>query len=70
MLLPWAASIADADARLAGRLDPRAIEALFQLVPDAWLPARRREAQAVYLARRLGGSRRFAEVAEEARARA
>ena len=70
VLMPWAGSIAEADARLAGRANGELVESLFEQVPEAWLAPPRRGPQAEYLARRLAGSRRFAEVAEEARARA
>jgi hypothetical protein len=70
VLLPWAGSIADADARLAARLDRAAIEAIVARVPESWLPAARRAVQAEYLVRRLEGPRRFVEEAEDARAAA
>ena len=61
VLLPAAGSIADADARLAARADPRTAAAL---VPEAWadgLP------YAEYLEARLQAPRAFAQEAEDAR---
>jgi hypothetical protein len=62
VLLPAAGSIVDADARLAGRADPRAAAAL---VPDAWADG---APYGEFLARRLEEPRAFAEEAERARA--
>ncbi len=76
VLLPFAGSIADADARLAGRLDPALIERLVDAIPDEWLPpdrvigdaAAQRSAYVRYLARRLEAPRPFVEDADRARA--
>jgi hypothetical protein len=70
VLLPWAGSIAEADARLAPRLDAGVIKAIFDRVPESWLPAPARGVQAEYLVRRLQEPHAFATEAEEARARA
>ena len=72
VLLPFASSLADADARLAPRVTPELIEALVASVPDAWLddPERERAAYAGFLRGRLGAPRGFAEEAEAARGRA
>ena len=74
VLLPFAASIADADRRLAARLDRAILDAIVDAVPDAWLtdtrfegPADERDAYRRYLARRLEA--RSAWVAEADRAR-
>jgi hypothetical protein len=75
VLLPVAGSIADADARLAPRLDRPALERIVARVPDAWLhdqpdppdPAARRAAYVGHLARRLEEPRAWVEEAEEAR---
>jgi hypothetical protein len=74
VLLPFAASIADADLRLAARLDRAILDAIVDAVPDAWLtdtrfegPADERDAYRRYLARRLEA--RSAWVAEADRAR-
>jgi hypothetical protein len=70
VLLPWAASIAEADARLAPLLEADVIAAIFDQVPESWLPTGARAVQAEYLVRRLREPRAFATDAEEARARA
>jgi hypothetical protein len=61
VLLPAAASIAGADARLAARADPASAGAL---VPDEWADG---GAYAEFLARRLRAPREFAEEAERVR---
>ena len=81
VLLPVASSIADADVRLASRLDAAAIEALVATVPDDLLThapegrmppfdtaaeARRRYAE--WLSQRLDAPRAWVEAAETARA--
>ena len=66
VLLPYAGSIAEADARLAPRLDRESIEEVLALVPDGWL-AEPRRAYVEYLCRRLADPRSFAEEAERAR---
>ena len=60
VLLPFAGSIAEADARLAARLDPDTIDAILAAIPDAWLrdprfdgPDDERAAYRRYLAARL-----------------
>lgn len=76
VLLPWAASIAAAGARLAARLGPSAVEPVLAAVPDAWLggepglptPDAHRAAFARHLERRLRASPTFVEEAERARA--
>ncbi len=76
VLLPFASSIVDADTRLAGLLDRRALEALGAAIPDAWLvpedglpdPAAHRAAYVDYLVTRLEAPRAFVEEAERARA--
>jgi len=70
VLLPWAGSIAQADARLAPLLDVEVIAGIFDRVPESWLPSGARAVQAEYLVRRLQEPRAFATEAEEARARA
>jgi hypothetical protein len=69
-LLPFAGSIAEADARLAPRLDDAALQAAVAAVPDAWLgrdPAAERAAYVTHLRERLAAPRAFAAEAEEAR---
>ena len=72
VLLPFASSITDADARLAPRVTPELVTALADAIPDAWLadPERERAAYAGFLRGRLDASRGFAEEAEAARGRA
>jgi hypothetical protein len=76
VLLPFAGSIADADARLAPRLDRAVLEALADAIPDDWLrpedelpdPASHRRAYVDYLLARLAAPRAFVEEADRARA--
>lgn len=73
VLLPLAASIADADARLAPVVDEATVRAVVAQVPDAWLldehsPAAMRDGYVAHLRARLEGPRAFAEEAERARA--
>lgn len=70
VLLPVAGSIAEADQRLAGRVDAAVLERLTGEIPLAWLsaPGAPRPVDYVeYLLGRLAGSRRFVEEAERAR---
>lgn len=75
VLLPFAGSIAQADARLAPLLDRARLEAILSAVPDDWLapeadyptPDRLRAAYVDYLLRRLEAPRPFVEEAERAR---
>jgi hypothetical protein len=69
ILLPVAGSIAEADARLAGRLDRPALERVLAAVPDGWL-SEPREAYVAYLLARLAAPRPFVEEVERARAAA
>ena len=72
VLLPFAGSIAAADARLGGVLDEAAIREVVEAVPDAWLardpviggPSAQRAAYVRYLLRRLEGPRPFVEEAD------
>ncbi len=75
VLMPFAGSIAEADARLAHRLDAGVIDAIVDQVPDAWLtdgrfsgPTAERDQYRRYLADRL--TARPAWIAEADRARA
>ncbi len=76
VLLPFASSIRDADARLAPLVDRATLEALTAAVPDDWLrpeeslpdPAAHRQAYIDYLTTRLEAPRAFVEEAERARA--
>jgi hypothetical protein len=75
VLLPFAGSIVDIDARLAERSDAATLAAIVAAIPDAWLPddrlagdaAAQRIAYQRYLERRLTAPRPFVEEAERAR---
>ncbi|MDX6715565.1 MAG: hypothetical protein QOH30_2123 [Baekduia sp.] len=70
VLLPFAGSILEADARLAPKLDPETVAAIVAAVPDDWLgddPPGARAAYVGYLDERLTAPRAFAAEAEEAR---
>ncbi|HEV7492504.1 HipA family kinase [Baekduia sp.] len=70
VLLPFAGSIAEADERLAPRLDRAVLERIVSAVPDDWLgddAALAREIYVDYFAKRLTAPRAFAVEAEEAR---
>ena len=70
VLLPYAGSIAEADARLAPLLTPALVEAVVSAVPREWLgddEDAARRAYVEYLLRRLETPREFAEEAEAAR---
>lgn len=74
VLLPHAASIADADARLAPLLTTAVIGSIIDAIPDAWLtdpalsgPDAERDAYRRYLATRLDARRAWVGAAEAAR---
>jgi hypothetical protein len=72
VLLPYAGSIAEADARLAPLLTPALVEAVITAVPGEWLAGDEgqdsaRRAYVEYLLRRLDAPRGFAAEAEAAR---
>jgi hypothetical protein len=72
VLLPYAGSIAEADARNAPRIDPVRLEELVAAIPDLWLPDdpvvgdadAQRQAYVRYLLRRLQSPRPFAQEAD------
>jgi hypothetical protein len=69
-LLPFAGSIAEADERLAGRVDAATVEAIAAALPGDWLGEDPEAARAAYvevLGMRLALPRAFAAEAEEAR---
>jgi hypothetical protein len=76
VLLPFAGSIAEADARLAPLVDRSLLERLVAAIPDDWLPPEaglpgpddHRLAYVDYLATRLEARDAFVEEAERARA--
>ena len=73
VLLPYASSIAEADARLAPNLTAALVEAVVGAVPGEWLRERdadedgARRAYVEYLLRRLEAPRGFAEEADAGR---
>jgi hypothetical protein len=78
VLLPFAASITEADDRLSPRVDEDLLTRIVAAVPESWLPrdqviggaSAQRRAYVAYLTRRLAGSRAFAEEAERVRSAA
>ena len=74
VLLPFAGSIAQADARLTPRLELGLLDAIVDAVPDAWLrdprfggPGDERDAYRRYLARRLAARETWVGEAERLR---
>ena len=67
VLLPYASSVAEADARLAPLVDGKLLERVVAEIPAVWLDGEDRGMYVDYLARRLASPRRFAEEAEHAR---
>ena len=67
VLLPYAGSIADADARLAPRVTDELLQSVVDQVPDAFLDGDDRASYVDYFRRRLELPRGFAEEAEAAR---
>ena len=75
VLLPYAGSIAEADARLADRIDEHLVEGLVDALPDGWLPpdpaiggpAEQRRAYVTYFRQRLQAQRPFVEAPDRAR---
>jgi hypothetical protein len=74
LLLPFAASIEEADSRLAPRLDAARIDTVLRLIPEDWLrdarfagPNTERAAYAAYLAGRLASRPTWVAFAERAR---
>ncbi|HZR94535.1 MAG TPA: HipA family kinase [Gaiellaceae bacterium] len=69
VLLPYASSIRDADARLAHRVDEPLLADVVSAVPDDWLDGDDRRTYVDYLTERLHEPREFVEEAEKARGR-
>lgn len=74
VFLPFASSLTDADARLAGRLDAGAFDRILALMPDEWLseptfggPPAERRAYRSYLVARLEAGETWVAFAERAR---
>jgi hypothetical protein len=68
ILLPFAATLKQADAKLAPRLTPQTLEAIVKLVPQEWLGEEKAESYIEYFVKRLEAPRAFAEEAIRARA--
>ncbi|HEX2914036.1 MAG TPA: HipA family kinase [Chloroflexia bacterium] len=76
VLLPFAAALPEADARLKSRLTPEVLENIVNAIPESWLdnepafanPAEQRAAYVTYLLKRLEASSVFVEEAQRARA--
>jgi hypothetical protein len=69
VLLPFASSIAEADAQLAPRVTPAELERITGLVPDEWLEGTSRDLYVEYLAGRVEPPRAFVDEAERSRER-
>jgi hypothetical protein len=67
VLLPAAASILEADARLAPRVTREVLEGVVDAVPADWFGGRDRQSYVNHLEKRLAEPREFAAEAEEAR---
>ena len=67
VLLPFAGSIEEADARLAQRVTPELLEEIAAAIADEWLDGVDRELYVAYLRGRLEAPRLFVEEAERAR---
>jgi hypothetical protein len=67
VLLPYAASLDEADGRLAPLVTGELVERVAAEIPAVWLAGEDRGMYADYLARRVAAPRRFAEEAERAR---
>ncbi|MEA2179998.1 MAG: hypothetical protein QOG77_3295 [Solirubrobacteraceae bacterium] len=68
VLLPFAGSILEADARLAPMLGDERIAEIVGVLPDEWVEGTGREAYAEYLSRRIAEPRLFREEADAVRA--
>jgi hypothetical protein len=69
VLLPYASSLLDADARLAPRVTPALLRELAALVPDVWLDGDDAAVYVDYLSGRLAEPRAWVAEAEAARGR-
>ena len=70
VLLPYAGSISEADARLASRLSGDLLDSIAAAIPEVWLgdhPSAERRAYVDYLSARLEAPRAFVEEADRAR---
>jgi len=69
VLLPYASSVAAADARLAPLVDATLLDEVAATVPDEWLDGDDRRRYVEYLLERLEAPRGFVEEADQARER-
>jgi hypothetical protein len=69
VLLPYAGSIAEADARVAPEVTHELLDGIADAVPEEWLEGRDAGVYVEYLAARIGPPRAFVAAAEEARGR-
>lgn len=69
VLLPFAGSIVEADARLAPRVTPMLLRAVADVIPREWLDDGDVQTYVTYLERRIAEPRAFVQEAEDARAR-
>ncbi len=69
VLLPYASSIVEADARLAPRVTGEQLASIATLVPDVWLDSQGANVYARYLTERLAEPRAWVAEAEDARVR-
>ncbi len=69
VLLPFAGSLADADARLAPRVTAELLQEIAAAIPEEWLDGDDPQVYVDYLRGRLGPPRTFVEEAEQARER-
>ena len=69
VLLPFAGSIRDADARLAPRVTPELLREVASAIPPEWLDDGDVQTYATYLGRRIAEPRAFVEEAEGGRGR-
>jgi hypothetical protein len=67
VLLPYAASIREADERLAARVTEDLVDRVVGVVPDAFLDGDNRSVYRDYLCTRVGGARAFVQEADDAR---
>jgi hypothetical protein len=67
IFMPFAASLPEADGRLAARLDPATLDAVLALIPIEWLKDGELELYRSYLATRLGARPNWVAFAERAR---
>ncbi|MDQ3283140.1 MAG: aminotransferase class I and II [Acidobacteriota bacterium] len=67
VLLPWASEIESVDAELAAKITPESLDAILELIPEAWLVDVPRDGYREWFLRRLESPREFAQEAARAR---